>query len=276
MPLVAVGLFLLGAGVGAIGTLIGAGGGFLFVPIIGLLDPALPTATLTAISLGMVVFSAASGTVAYVRQGRVDFTSAIPLAIATIPGSVAGALLTRSINRGVFDLVFAVLLIGLAALIALRKPPPTVVNPAAPGWGVVDRVLVDNAGKEYRYRVNMPLGIAVALVEGAIAGVFGVGGGILMVPVLVGFLRFPPHVATATSTSMVLITASAATLTHLGGDELNGYHGLVLLLGAGAVVGAQVGARLSRLVGGIVLVRVLSIALGFVGLRLALQALFRA
>ncbi|MBM4420912.1 MAG: sulfite exporter TauE/SafE family protein [Chloroflexi bacterium] len=265
----------VGMTVAGIGTLIGSGGGFMLVPLLALLDPALPTASLTAISIGVVVFTGASGTVAYVRQGRVDTVSAVPLALATIPGGVAGALLTRGIARGTFDLLFAALLLGLAAFLFMRKPVPASVPIAAPGWGVFDRSLTDAAGNRYRYRVNLPVAILIALVEGLVVSLFGVGGGFLMVPVLVGILRFPPHVATATSTFMVLITALASTLTHLGGDKLAGHVPTVALLGVGAVVGAQIGARYSRRVGGPALVRAVSLVLVTVGIGLAAQAVLR-
>ena len=68
-------------------------------------------------SLVVVAMNAASGTIAYARQGRVDVRSGVAFAIATLPGSVAGALLTRGISRGAFDAIFAALLVGLAVFL---------------------------------------------------------------------------------------------------------------------------------------------------------------
>ena len=70
-----VGLVGLGLLVGAFGTLIGAGGGFVLVPVLLLLYPQDSPALVTGISLAVVFFNATSGSVAYARMGRVDFRS---------------------------------------------------------------------------------------------------------------------------------------------------------------------------------------------------------
>jgi uncharacterized membrane protein YfcA len=69
----AIVLCLIGVCVGAFGTVIGAGGGFILTPILLLLYPHDSPQTLAAISLAAVFFNAASGSVAYARQRRVDF-----------------------------------------------------------------------------------------------------------------------------------------------------------------------------------------------------------
>jgi uncharacterized protein len=82
----AVLLALIGLGVGAFGTLIGAGGGFILTPILLLLYPHDSAQTLTAISLAAVFFNAASGTTAYARQRRIDYRNGVVFALATLPG----------------------------------------------------------------------------------------------------------------------------------------------------------------------------------------------
>ena len=64
----------LGVLVGAYGTLVGAGGGSVLVPILLILLPQETSATVTAISLAVVFFNAYSGTIAYVRMGRIVVT----------------------------------------------------------------------------------------------------------------------------------------------------------------------------------------------------------
>src|SRR4029079_19038482 len=114
-----LGLLGIGVGVGTFGTLVGAGGGFLLVPILSLLEPGLPPSSVTAVSLAVVAMNATSGALAYYRQRRIDLRSGIPFAIATLPGSFAGVLLTRLVTRSTFDIVFAALLIGLAVFVLL-------------------------------------------------------------------------------------------------------------------------------------------------------------
>src|SRR5262245_3506554 len=106
-----VSLIAIGFGVGALGTLIGAGGGFLLVPALLLLDPDIAPQFVTGISLAVVFFNAASGSVAYSRMRRIDFKAGVLFAIAAVPGAIAGAYMTSSISRRLFDAIFGSLMI---------------------------------------------------------------------------------------------------------------------------------------------------------------------
>ena len=266
-------LVVIGFGVGTFGTLVGAGGGFLLVPLLALLEPSLPAEAVTAISLAVVAMNATSGAIAYARQGRIDYRSGIAFALATLPGSVGGALLTRAVPRPIFDGIFAVMLIGLAVFVVIAHEDEPEDAPEGGGWGHVLRELRDRSGADYRYRVNMPLGIALSLAVGFVSSFLGIGGGVIHVPALVGLLSFPPHIATATSHFVLAIMATVGTGTHIVAGDLAGLAGQAALLGIGAIAGAQVGARLSRHVHGVIIVRVLALSLVFVGLRLGAQAL---
>lgn len=271
-----LGLVLLGAGVGALGTLIGAGGGFVLVPILAIVAPSVPTSAITAVSLGMVAANAASGTVAYLRRGRVDVASAVPFALATIPGGVVGALLTRAIPRGIFDPAFAVVLVAIAVFVVVRHRDDRrrPVRDARHRWDSL-REVVESDGTAHRYRVDMPLGVALSFGVGLFSSLLGIGGGIVHVPLLVGLLGFPAHLATATSHFVLAVTATAGTATHLVAGDLDGLLAQTAALGVGAILGAQVGARLSTRVGGVFIVRMLAAALVIVAARLAAQAMLR-
>ena len=89
---------VLGLLIGAFGTFIGAGGGFLLVPVL-LLAYHFAPADAVGTSLALVFLNAFSGSVAYLRQGRVDIALGWKFAAATIPGAVGGAYLTRAGSR---------------------------------------------------------------------------------------------------------------------------------------------------------------------------------
>lgn len=269
-------LFVLGIVVGTFGTLVGAGGGFVLVPLLAILEPALATAAVTGVSLAVVAFNAVSGAAAYARDKRVDYRSGIPFAVATLPGSVLGAILTQFVSRQIFDIVFAFLLVGLAALLIRRgeaKPRIQSAEGAPVGRWFPHRDFHDRAGTRHQYRVHLPLGIAVSFVVGFASSLLGIGGGIIHVPFLITFLGFPTHIATATSHFVLAIMATVGTITHLVDGDLVGLEKQTLLIGVGAVVGAQLGARLSTRVHGLVIIRALALVLAFVGLRLGAQAL---
>src|SRR5919197_5955474 len=113
------GLVGIGIVVGAIGTLIGAGGGFLLIPILLLIDPEVAPQVLTGISLAVVFFNAASGSFAYARMGRIDYKAGTIFAIAAVPGAVVGAYTTSYIPRRVFDGILGSLMIAASLYLIL-------------------------------------------------------------------------------------------------------------------------------------------------------------
>ena len=271
--LAAAGFVALGIAVGTLGTLIGAGGGFVLLPVLAILSPFEPTATLTATSLAVVAANATSGAVAYARQRRIDLRSGIAFGVATVPGSIAGALLARSIPRGPFDVAFAAVLLALAIAVVRARPTEGPPAPEGRAWGSATRELADVGGTTYRYRVDLPLGIAISFVVGFVSSLLGVGGGFIHVPALIAVLGFPVHIATATSHFVLAIMATVATVTHIAAGDLADIWPRALYIAIGAVAGAQLGARLSTRVRGPVIVRILAIALVIAALRLAAQGL---
>jgi uncharacterized membrane protein YfcA len=81
-------------------------------------------------------------------------------------------------------------------------------------------------------------------------------------------LGLPAHVATATSHAVLAVTAGIATIVHLIKGDYRTTWPLVLISAGGAVLGAPLGARLSRVIPGATILRVLAVGLGFVGVRL--------
>jgi uncharacterized membrane protein YfcA len=260
---------VFGLVVGAYGTLVGAGGGFVVVPILLLVYHATPQQAIGT-SLAVVFFNALSGTVAYVRQRRVDYATGWRFAVATVPGSIVGSYLSSFFTSRFFNGLFGLLLLAIAVFLNLR--PETgparmaVLGGASLPSGYARRTLVDAAGERYDYAFDMRRGIVLSFVVGFLSSILGIGGGIVHVPAMVVLFGFPAHIATATSHFVLAITALTGSLSHLFlGDIL-----VVpaLAMGVGVIAGAQVGAAISRRTKGSAIVRVLSLALVVVGLRL--------
>ena len=209
-PAVAVLLVLIGFAVGAFGTIVGSGGGFILAPILLVLYPHEKPATLTAISLTAVFFNAASGSAAYAHQRRIDYRSGLAFAAAALPGSIVGALVVGSVSRALFDILMAAVLCALAAWLLLGEPG------AAHG----DTRTTRQASAHRPLRPNVPLrgaarrGIAYSSVVGFVSSFLGIGGGIIHVPLLVRVLGFPTHIATATSHFVLAIIAGSGAATH--------------------------------------------------------------
>lgn len=266
-----LGFILLGLGVGTYGTLIGAGGGFVLMPILLLLYPQQSPALLTSISLAVVFFNAASGSEAYARMGRIDYRSGLIFAAAAVPGAVLGALSTNLVPRQVFDAIFGVMLTaGAAYLLFKSKDRAFGVLSDAPG--LTRRRIVDHTGFVHEYAFKVRTGVILSLFVGFLSSFLGIGGGIIHVPALVYLLGFPVHVATATSHFILALMALAGTLVHVStGVFFHGIHRTVYLA-LGVMVGAQLGAHLSNRIQDRWIMNSLALALVFVGLRILLQA----
>jgi uncharacterized membrane protein YfcA len=269
------GLVLLGVGVGAYGTLIGAGGGFLLVPALIVLYPEWEPEVLTSVSLAVVLMTAVSASSAYTRQRRVDYKAGVLFACATVPGAIISALAVQRIHSSAFEVAFAVLLLVVAVWLLLPRPNRVLVSP--PPRHYIRRLLTDRHGDTYSYSFDPYLGLALGLVVGLVATLFGVGGGIFYVPAMVLIMRFPAYVAVATSSFVLMFTAGSASAVHAIAGSYSGVEGETLALIVGTVGGGQLGAFASaRLVArqGLVL-RLLSSALIIVSLRQLLAVLLQ-
>ena len=266
-----IGWVALGLGVGAYGTLIGAGGGFILVPTLVFLYPTLSATDITAISLAAVFANSASGSLRYARFRRIDYRSGIVMAIATLPGAVLGAFAVAYIPRRTFYVIMGIALLLVSVFLLLRP------RGGRPLWlesrFTVSRRLTDSAGRTYHYRFNLALAALFSTVLGFISSLLGIGGGIIQVPLLTSFFAFPAHIATATAQFVLLFTSAAGALTHVLQGVYQPFARVTILLAIGVVIGAQVGAALSSRVGDAFIIRLLAIALGLVGIRLLLIGL---
>jgi uncharacterized membrane protein YfcA len=270
-PLTAVLLLALGALAGTYGTIVGAGGGFVIVPAFLLVYPNDSAATVTGISLAVVLCNATSGSAAYARLRRIDYRTGVAFALATIPGAVAGALATQVAPRRAFDGLFGIVLISVSTYVAFRPA----LSEAGGRWQPrpnTYRSLVDVEGNRYSYAFNWQTGVGISFFVGLLASFLGLGGGIIHVPVMVALLGFPAHVAVATSHFILVFTSLAATLVHVATGSLTGNWQKVIPLAVGAIVGAQAGARLSQRLPEKAIVRLLALALFTVGIRLLVAA----
>lgn len=251
----------------------GAGGGFVLVPVLLLLYPEKDAATITSMSLLVVCANTASGSVAYARQGRIDYRSGAVFVLSTLPGAIAGAVVVGYIPRKVFDAIFSTLLIGIGVVLMLRSRGNAIVEPVT-GRGVVHRQLTDRSGNTFQYSFQMWKGVAISSGVGFLSSLLGIGGGIVHVPMMATVLHFPVHVAAATSHFVLAWVAAEGTVVHIFTGELSWDRSLAqaLLIALGALPGAQIGALLSHRLHGGLIIRALAGALILVGARLAMAA----
>ncbi len=236
------------------------------MPILLFLYPDETPATITSIALTVAFFNALSGSIAYGRLKRIDYHSGLLFSAVAVPGAVIGAYVIDFLGRSVFQYVFGSLLLLVSAYLLLR--PERGVSASSGSRWQVSRDITDSQNNNYRYSFNLLIGMAIASAVGVIAGLLGIGGGIIHVPAMTQVLFFPIHVATATSHFVVAISTLAAIITHIIAGTFTSDIGRVAVLSAGAVIGAQFGARLSQRVKGSLIVRLLALGLAIVAIRL--------
>jgi uncharacterized membrane protein YfcA len=213
--------FLFGLVAGALGGLMGVGGGILLVPLlVHLLHAEQHEAQGT--SLAFTTATALVAAFAYFREGNLDFVLAVYLTIGAVPGVLFGAALARKLTARKLRQAFGVLILVTAVRILIAVPMHTDVPRVwDPPWNILLGALV-----------------------GAFAGLVGIGGGTILVPILVLGQRIPQHVAQGVSLLMILPTGIVGALSHARHGHI--VRALLPGLMAGGAVGALLGALLAH------------------------------
>ncbi len=273
MALELLALAALGLVVGAYGTIIGAGGGFILVPLLLLLYPSYGPEDVTAISLAVVFANATSGSVAYARQHRIDYRTGLLFAASSVPGVVAGAIAVHYVPERVFSTLFGAMLLIVAA-VSVRGARTQAIRLPRAGPGVLVRTVVDPEGRTYRYAYDIWQGVLLSAGVGFISSLFGIGGGVIHVPVMIILLHIPVQYAVATSHFVLAFMSGGGSVVHLADGTLAGSQlAKAAALGAGAIPGAQLGAVLSHRIKGRGVLMLLAVAIVFLGVRLFVKGL---
>jgi uncharacterized membrane protein YfcA len=255
--------------IGILSSMIGVGGGFIVVPMLNIVygfSMRLSVGT----SLVMVVFTALSSTVAYVRQKRIDYALGLVMATGSVPGALIGSSLVRLLPDQTLGAIFGLFLIAIALRMFLGSGGSG-KETKTKRWGW-RRTIRDAKGEVFKYEVNVVAGIALSVLAGLASGLLGVGGGAVAVPVMVLVLAMPMHVAVATSMFMMIFTSVTGAVNHI--FQGNAVYEAALMLGFGIIVGTQLGAHVARRLKVSVLQRVFAVFLVLFGVYQTIKNLF--
>ena len=252
-------LFAAGVLASFLGSIVGLGGGFIAIPILRLLFH-LPPALTAGTSLFLVTANVASASINFLRQGRVDLRLGVAMGLLGIPGSILGAIALQHFTTKGFDMLYAALLLFFAIDLLRRGTASTGgAKIARLPWQrrreFHDRI----SGQTYVYNDSPPLVAAAGLTTGFISSFFGIGGGILVVPLLLRVFLMPPHIVSATSHFIILLSSPFGLVAHGLGGDIDWLYAIPLAVGG--IVGAQFGAETARRLSTPVLVRTLAIVL---------------
>ncbi|UOR10237.1 sulfite exporter TauE/SafE family protein [Halobacillus amylolyticus] len=254
-------LIFLGFAASTYGTIIGAGGGFLFVPVLVTFYDISPEAA-AATGLAIVFINAVAGLPIFFKQRRVLLRTGLLLAFGAFPGTFIGGELVKYSPDAVFYTLFAALLVGLGLFLSLKKPSQVKNQLTTSEENPQDKQNDDHALNLWKL-----LGIGAAL--GIVSSFFGIGGGWLLVPILTYGLGFSIKTATATSIFSLALYSLVGLLPSIATGAVQ--WSIVAWSGIGVLVGAQVGAILSKKVKGVTITRLLSALVIIMGVNMIFQ-----
>lgn len=244
----------VGAGVGAFSGAFGVGGGILLVPFL-VLARKVPQKRAQATSLVMVAMAAAAGAVRYAVNGDVAWLPGAVILAGGLAGAWFGAHLVQRSPSGVLQALFGALLMvaGVRML-----------------WA--DSSAADSTAALPDLTLGLAVGyLAAGLGMGLLSALFGIGGGILLIPILVAGFGYGQHLAAGTSLAVMvpISLVGAVRLTRPGFTQWReGFR-----FGVGAIVGALVGASVALALSGSAIQAAFGVLMLLVGGQMAARAL---
>ncbi len=227
-------IFLITSISSSLGALLGIGGGILMVPLfvlfLGLeIQKAVAISLFTIIGMSMLVSSK------HIKSGALNLPLGFTLELSTALGAIVGSFVALSLNHRVLSLLFSVFLLFVVYLMLKGRGGEGKASECG-RYSYFDEKL----NRKIFYDIeNLHFAYPISFVAGVSSGMFGIGGGVLKVPILAKVCKLPMKVATATSSFMIGITASASAYVYFRHGNLNPFFAFVSLIGA--LVGSKVG-----------------------------------
>jgi Predicted permeases len=225
-----IGYIILGLAAGILSGLFGIGGGIVMVPaLIVFFGMDILDANATSLT-AMLLPVGALGVWAYYKAGKINIRESLYIALGLFLGSFVGGEIAINISEGLLAKLYVIILLYIALsyfdFFSLFKKKKNTVN------------------IEYeRKKTNMFAFMAVGLAAGIFAGLFGKGGGIVIVPMLIGIFRYDAKMAVATSLAALQLPVGLPSVIVYAND---GHLNLIgaAIIAVGMVVGAFFGSKL--------------------------------
>ncbi|HZE47128.1 MAG TPA: sulfite exporter TauE/SafE family protein [Xanthobacteraceae bacterium] len=278
-------ILAMGAAVGFVSGMFGIGGGFLMTPL--LIFVGIAPAVAVASVASHIAASSFSGAISYWRRRAIDPALASVLLVGGIIGTALGvSTFTLMRSLGQLDLMIAmsyvVLLTGVGGAMfyeglraSLRTQRGVVVPSRRSGsHGWIHGLPLKMRFKRSKIYLSVVPIVVVGVMIGFLGAVMGIGGGFILVPIMIYWLRVPTSTVIGTSMVLTLVTMTFATLLHAITNHLVDAV-LALILMVGGVTGAQFGARAGQKIRSEQLRLLLGILILAVGIRFAVELVLR-
>ncbi len=242
-------LVIIGFGSGILGSLIGVGGGIVMTPLLTYMG--FSPAVIASSSLIAIFATSISSTLTYIRKKYINYWLGLKLALPAIPGSIIGGFFSNFISLEYFKIYFAILLTVVGLYIFFKNK-------------IINKTL-DRTPKPLFYLIL----ISGTFGAGIISSFFGIGGGIIFVPILVIIYKLKMINASPTAQFTLLISTITGLLTHIILEHPDYSYGIALAFGA--FFGAQLGSRSIHLVNENILSKIFSFSLIMIAINLIID-----
>jgi len=218
---------LAGIFVGIGSGLLGMGGGSILVPVL-LFIFGLSIKEAIGTSLCIIVLTAVSAIVVHWKEKQVNLKLGIIMASTGVIGAQLGSYLNKIIPDNILKLIFTIVVVI---------------------FGFKMWIGTNNGGKETfntntsNITFNKSLALILGLITGTASGLLGIGGALIMVPIMHIFLRIPMNICVGTSLFIVFFNSLSGAFVYISRGDAN--LKLAILIAVGSVVAAPFGAKLS-------------------------------
>jgi uncharacterized protein len=241
-------LLLLGVGVGTLSGFFGIGGGTILVPLLLFLGYQIKDAI--GISVVQMVFSSIYGSYLNNKNKNLDVAMVVTIGIGGFCGAFLSGFIVSYVNDKVLELIF----LAFASFALFRLFAKTIIN-------------------QTQKKVHRVILFFIGLVLGTLSMLIGVGGSILLVPILVGFLHVDLKRAISAGLFFVVFSSVAGLISHSLSREIDFHSGAVI--GLASFVGVYIGVHLKDKVDALVQKRLLVFFYLLIVLYLAQRIFFR-
>ncbi len=251
--LISILLVLIGAIISFYGSIVGFGGGIFMVPILVTffnfpMDIAAGTAMISLFPSTLL------STLLNKRQGHVDFKMGLLLELPTTIGVILGSLLLTFLAANgylsILETLFAIMILSLGISFFFKQDQKSThakglfykLNKLKPGF------IIKNRKNHIAYRISLYMNLIFGLSAGALAGLFGVGGGFLKTPIMYKVFKIPAKIAAATALFMITMTSLIGSASHYWQGHIIWQKAWPVALGfsIGAAIGYKVNAHIKE------------------------------
>ena len=245
-------IFLTGVAAGVVGGLLGICGCIVMFPVLTLILH-LPIDVAVGTNVTAAIFTAISGAVAHIKLRNVEREVVVPVLLGGVVGAVTGSVVFDFLRRVVWSLYI------LTSMMFLY---------------ISTRMILDVLGLSVKSGKHVESTITkflIGLAAGIVTGLFGFGGGYVMVPSFIYLLGLTPSIAVGTSLTSYTAMLAVSSTFKIAEGSVNTL--IAICLGVGTAAGAQIGARLVKIAPARALKLIFAVALLYVSANLLIKGL---